>query len=85
MESIGSLHRSDGINVSEEMLNIMWRLTAVGTDVETSVLLYSALIGAYESKYPDLNCARVARSFLVMYFSKSLIGCGILSNTIFFF
>ena len=32
-----------------------------------------------------LNCARVARSFLVMSFSESLIGCGRSSNTIFLF
>ena len=31
-------------HASEEMLDVMWRLAAVGTDVETSVLLYSALI-----------------------------------------
>ena len=31
---------------SEEMLDIMWRLAAVGSDIETSVLLYYALIGA---------------------------------------
>ena len=36
-------------------------------------------------QYPDLKCARAARSFLVRYFSKSLIGCGRSSNTIFLF
>ena len=36
-------------------------------------------------QYPDLNCARVARSFLVGSFSESLVGCGRPSNTIFFF
>ena len=34
--------------------------------------------------YPDLNCARVAHSFLVMSFSESLIGCGRPSNTIYY-
>ena len=34
---------------SDEMLAIMWRISAVGTDVEASVLLYSALIGAEKS------------------------------------
>ena len=34
------------------MLDVMWRLTAVGTDVETSVLLYSALIG-FLDKWPS--------------------------------
>ena len=34
-------------------------------------------------QYPDLNCARVARSFMVRYFSESLIGYGRPSNTIF--
>ena len=67
---------------SEEMLDVMWRLAAVGTYVETSVLLYSALRSL---QYPDLNCAKVAHSFMVSYFSESLIGCGRSSNTIFFF
>ena len=30
---------------SKEILDVMWRLAVVGTNVETSVLLYSALIG----------------------------------------
>ena len=33
---------------TEEMLDVVWSLAAVGTDIETSVLLHSALIGAYE-------------------------------------
>ena len=32
---------------SKEMLDVMWRLAAVGRDVEASILLYSALIGVY--------------------------------------
>ena len=36
-------------------------------------------------QYPDLNCARVARSFLVRSFSELLIGRGRPSNTILFF
>ena len=36
-------------------------------------------------QYSDLNCAMVARSFLVRFFSESLIGCGRPSNTIFVF
>ena len=36
-------------------------------------------------QYPDLNCVRVVRSFLVRSFSQSLIGCGRSSNTILFF
>ena len=36
-------------------------------------------------QYPDLNCARVARSFLVRSLSESLIRWGRSSNTIFFF
>ena len=31
-------------------------------------------------QYPDLNCARVARSFMVRSFSESLIGCGRSAN-----
>ena len=58
---------------SKEMLDVMWHLAAVGTDVEPRSL-----------QYPDLNCARVAHSFLVRSFSESLIGCGRSSNTIFF-
>ena len=36
-------------------------------------------------QYPDLNCARVARPFLVRSFSESMIGCRRSSNTILFF
>ena len=36
-------------------------------------------------QYPDLNCARVERSFMVRSFSELLIGCGRSSNTILFF
>ena len=61
---------------SEEMLDAMWCLVVVGTDVEAIILLYSALIGAR---------VRVACSFLVRYFSELLIGRGRSSNTILFF
>ena len=51
MESVVLLHRSGARYqccriswVSEEMLDAMWRLAAVGTDVEAIVLLNTALI-----------------------------------------
>ena len=52
----------------EDILDAMWRLAAFDTDVEASVLLYSALIGVY---HPDFNWTREARSFLVMTFFLS--------------
>ena len=44
---------------SKEMLDVMWRLAAVGTDVETSVLLYSALIGVYNIRILTVRGWRV--------------------------
>ena len=75
----------DVMSSIKNVIIIMWCLAAVNTDVETSVLLYSALIRAQELQYPDLNCARVARTFLIRSFSESLIECGRSSNTILFF
>ena len=70
---------------SEEILDVMWRLAAVGTDVETSVLLYAALIGAYEFSISG-SYLREGGAFLPgQFFSESLIGCGRPSNTILFF
>ena len=43
----GTIWLNPFATASEEILNVMWRLAAVDTDVETRVLLYSALIGAY--------------------------------------
>ena len=59
---------------SEEMLDVMWHFTAVRTDVEASVLLFSVLYESMSLQYPYLNWARVARSFLVISFSELLIG-----------
>ena len=59
----------------EEMLGIMWRLAAVGTDVETSILLYSAQIwwslGVYNIRILTVRGWRVA-SWLGLFLSRCL-------------
>ena len=52
------------------MLNIVWCLAAVGTDVKFSILNDSALIGAKESTMSGSRWARGMRSFLVSSFSE---------------
>ena len=63
----------------EEILDVMWRFAAVGTDGETSILLYSALktyrsLGVYNIRILTVRGWRVP-SWLGL-FPDLLIGCG---------
>ena len=58
MASTGLLHKSDGVchwmsRAVEEILNIKLCPATVGTDVEASTLIYSALVGAYFYDIPE--------------------------------
>ena len=54
---------------NEEILDVMWRLATVGPASFFILLLKEPR----SLQYPDLNCARVARSFMVKSFSELLI------------
>ena len=80
MVSIGLPHRSDGINVirwsgqGEEKLGVMWRLAAVGTYIETSVLLYSVFyrsLGVYNIRILTVRGWRVP-PWLCLFLSRWL-------------
>ena len=57
----------------EELLNIVWCLAAVGTEVEANNLTDSALVGAKGLQCPDFSWARVVSSFRVFMFRNVVI------------
>ena len=76
---------------SEEMLDVVWRLAAVGADVETSVLLYSYQLHQYFNtsrsnyqlhQYFDRLVLNIPTVFLRLKHHLNGVGCGIL--TVFF-
>ena len=57
--------------VSEEMLDVMWRLLQSAQALSLGSFFILLLYEPGSLQYPDLNCARVAHSFLVRSFSES--------------